>query len=91
VEELEEPDWYRLLDTNLTSVYRLSKRAIPEIRRRGGGSIVNIASVAGIMAENRCPAYSASKAGEIAQAIKDVQEAASRCARERQPPLLCKT
>jgi NAD(P)-dependent dehydrogenase (short-subunit alcohol dehydrogenase family) len=65
VEELEEEDWYRLMDTNLTSVYRLCKRVIPQMRRRGGGAIVNIASVAGVLAENRCPAYSASKAGVV--------------------------
>lgn len=65
VEELDEPDWYRLIDTNLTSVYRLCRSVIPQMRRRGGGAIVNIASVGGIMAENRCPAYSASKAGVV--------------------------
>ncbi|MDB5699519.1 MAG: ycdF 1 [Alphaproteobacteria bacterium] len=63
IEELDEADWYRLIDVNLTSVYRLSRLVIPQMRARGGGAIVNIASVAAIMAENRCPAYSASKAG----------------------------
>lgn len=65
VEEMEEADWYSVLDTNLTSIYRACKYAIPEMRRRGGGAIVNIASVAGILAENRCGAYSASKGGVI--------------------------
>lgn len=65
IEELDEEDWYRLLDVNLTSVYRLSRLIIPSLRTRGGGSIVNIASVAAILAENRCPAYSASKAAVV--------------------------
>ena len=65
VEEMEEDQWYSVLDTNLTSIYRICKLAVPEMRKRGGGAIVNIASVAGIMAENRCGAYSASKGGVI--------------------------
>jgi NAD(P)-dependent dehydrogenase (short-subunit alcohol dehydrogenase family) len=65
VEEMEEGDWDRLFDINLKSIYRLSKLAIPDMRKRGGGSIVNIASVAGVLAENRCGAYSASKGGVL--------------------------
>ncbi len=64
-EEIEDDDWLRLLDTNLSSVYRCSKLAIPEMRKRGGGAIVNVASIAGVMAENRCSAYSASKGGVV--------------------------
>lgn len=64
-EEIEDDDWLRLIDTNLNSVYRCSKLAIPEMRKRGGGAIVNVASIAGIMAENRCSAYSASKGGVV--------------------------
>lgn len=66
VEEMEDPDWYHIIDTNLTSVYRCSKYALPEMRRQGAGAIVNIASTAGILAENRCSAYTASKGGVIA-------------------------
>ncbi len=65
VEEMADEEWYSIIDTNLTSIYRCSKYAVPEIRKRGGGAIVNIASVAGIMAENRCAAYSASKGGVV--------------------------
>jgi meso-butanediol dehydrogenase / (S,S)-butanediol dehydrogenase / diacetyl reductase len=65
IEQMEEDEWYRIMDTNLTSIYRCSKLAIPEMRKRGGGAIVNIASVAGIMAENRCGAYTASKGGVV--------------------------
>jgi meso-butanediol dehydrogenase / (S,S)-butanediol dehydrogenase / diacetyl reductase len=63
VEEMDETEWYSVMDTNLTSIYRTCKFAIPEMRKRGGGAIVNVASVAGILAENRCGAYSASKGG----------------------------
>jgi NAD(P)-dependent dehydrogenase (short-subunit alcohol dehydrogenase family) len=65
VEQMEEDEWERVFDTNLRSIYRCSRLAIPELRKRGGGSIVNIASVAGILAENRCGAYSASKGGVL--------------------------
>jgi len=65
VEQMDETEWYSVMDTNLTSIYRACKFAIPEMRRRGGGAIVNIASVAGILAENRCGAYSASKGGVL--------------------------
>lgn len=65
VEEANDEEWRFIVDTNLTSVYRCSHVAIPEIKKRGGGVIVNIASTAGILAENRCAAYSAAKAAVI--------------------------
>lgn len=65
VEEASDEEWRLVVDTNLTSVYRCSKYAIPEMRKRGGGTIVNVASTAGIAAENRCAAYSASKAAIV--------------------------
>ncbi|MGK2941663.1 MAG: SDR family NAD(P)-dependent oxidoreductase [Immundisolibacter sp.] len=65
VEEANDEEWHFIVDTNLTSVYRCSHVAIPEIKKRGGGVIINIASTAGILAENRCAAYSAAKAAVI--------------------------
>ncbi|MFE9328457.1 SDR family NAD(P)-dependent oxidoreductase [Nocardia sp. NPDC052278] len=65
VDEMDDSDWYRMIDINLTSVYRCSKAVIPELRRAGGGSIVNISSTAGLLAENRCSAYSAAKGGVL--------------------------
>lgn len=65
VDEMDDDDWYRMIDLNLTSVYRGSKHVIPQLRRAGGGSIVNISSTAGLLAENRCSAYSAAKAGVL--------------------------
>lgn len=63
VEEIADEDWHRVLEINLSSVYRCSQQVIPHLRSRGGGAIVNVASIAGVMAESRCSAYSASKGG----------------------------
>lgn len=65
VEQMEETEWFDVINTNLTSIYRSCKLAIPQMRKRGGGAIVNVASIAGVMAENRCGAYSASKGGVV--------------------------
>lgn len=65
VTELTEEDWDRVLDVNLKSVYLGCKYAIPEMRKTGGGAIVNIASVAGLRGSARLTAYSAAKAGVI--------------------------
>lgn len=65
VEQMEEDEWEAVMDVNLNAVYRACRRAIPHMRRRGGGAIVNVASIAGVMAENRCGAYSASKGGVV--------------------------
>jgi NAD(P)-dependent dehydrogenase (short-subunit alcohol dehydrogenase family) len=46
--ELAEGDWRAQLDVNLTSVYLGCRHAIPVLRERGGGSIVNIASTSGL-------------------------------------------
>ncbi len=61
-----EPDrWQRVLDVNLASVYRTCRFAIPRLIERGGGSIVNIASLQGMYGWPRYAAYAASKAGII--------------------------
>jgi 3-oxoacyl-[acyl-carrier protein] reductase len=55
--------WRDVIDTNLTGVFHCCHAAIPHLRRRGGGWIVNISSLAG---KNPFPggaAYCASKAG----------------------------
>lgn len=63
--ELSESDWDRELDTNLKSVYLVSKAAWPHLIARGGGAIVNTASIAGLWAIPADAAYCASKAGVI--------------------------
>ena len=63
VEDTPEDIWDRILDVNLKSYYLMSKYVIPEIRKRGGGSIINNASVQGLQSQKLVPAYAASKGG----------------------------
>ena len=57
--------WQRLLDVNLSSVYRTCRTAIPRMIERGGGAIVNIASLQGLYGWANWAGYAASKAGII--------------------------
>lgn len=54
----------RVIDVNLTGTMRCAMAAQPALAR-GGGAIVNVASVLGFTATPRAPAYSASKAGVV--------------------------
>ena len=65
VEDTPEELWDRILDVNLKSYYMMSKFAIPEMRKRGGGAIVNTASVQGLQSQKLVPAYAASKGGVL--------------------------
>jgi NAD(P)-dependent dehydrogenase (short-subunit alcohol dehydrogenase family) len=61
LEDTTEEMWDRILDVNLKSYFLMSKYALPEIRKRGGGAIINTASVQGLQSQRRVPAYAASK------------------------------
>jgi NAD(P)-dependent dehydrogenase (short-subunit alcohol dehydrogenase family) len=65
VEDTPEEMWDRILDVNLKSYFLMSKYALPEIRRRGGGVIVNTASVQGLQSQHGVGAYAASKGGVL--------------------------
>ncbi len=64
-EETPEEMWDRILDVNLKSYFLMSKYAIPHMKRRGGGVIINNASVQGLQSQKRVPAYAASKGGVL--------------------------
>jgi NAD(P)-dependent dehydrogenase (short-subunit alcohol dehydrogenase family) len=66
VEETPEDVWDRILAVNLKSYFLMTKYTIPELRRRGGGVIVNTASVQGLQSMRGVPAYAASKGGILA-------------------------
>jgi NAD(P)-dependent dehydrogenase (short-subunit alcohol dehydrogenase family) len=61
VEETTEEEWDRVLGVNLRGVWLGIKHAAPAMRARGGGSIVNIASVHGMATQSGIAAYAASK------------------------------
>lgn len=62
IEERTEEEWDRVLAVNAKGVFLGTKHAIPAMRAAGGGSIVNIASVAGMgQSTHQEPAYAASK------------------------------
>ncbi|GAB4511916.1 MAG: SDR family oxidoreductase [Anaerolineae bacterium] len=63
--ECTEENWHLLINTNLTGTFLGMKYAIPEILKSGGGSVVNVASIIGVIAFPGLPAYTASKAGII--------------------------
>ena len=65
VHELAIDDWQFALDATLSSVFYGAKYAIPHMLQRGGGAIVNIASVQGLVAHRRSAAYNAAKGGVI--------------------------
>jgi NAD(P)-dependent dehydrogenase (short-subunit alcohol dehydrogenase family) len=77
IEVLAEEDWDRVMAINLKGVYLCSKHAVPEIKRSGGGAIVNTASMAGIIALPT-HAYVASKAGVIQLTRSMAQEFAKQ-------------
>lgn len=61
-ENTTKEQWDRIIAINLTGPFLGSRLAVPHLKKAGGGSIVNISSIAGIVGGNG-PAYSASKAG----------------------------
>jgi|TARA_B100001964_G_C14180724_1_gene576096 NAD(P)-dependent dehydrogenase (short-subunit alcohol dehydrogenase family) len=65
VVDLSEEDWDRNIDVNLKSIYLSSKYAIPRMIENSGGSIVNIASIYGIVGGRIRAAYAASKGGVV--------------------------
>jgi meso-butanediol dehydrogenase/(S,S)-butanediol dehydrogenase/diacetyl reductase len=65
VVDVDPEVWHRVLETNLTGPLYLMKASIPHMIDRGGGSIINIASLGGLRCLPGMPAYCASKAGLI--------------------------
>jgi NAD(P)-dependent dehydrogenase (short-subunit alcohol dehydrogenase family) len=66
VEDTSDETWDLVLRTNLTSVFRVSREAIPQLRAAGAGVIVNVASVHANATVERLAAYAAAKGGVVA-------------------------
>ena len=65
VEDTDEELWDEVMNVNVKSMFLTAKYAIPEMRKRGGGAIVNVGSVQGLATQTRVAAYSTSKAANI--------------------------
>lgn len=65
VDVFPEEEWDRILGVNLKGAFLTCKYAIPEMRKRGGGAIVNTASVQAFASQKTVAAYAASKGGVV--------------------------
>lgn len=65
VTDIPMDEWHRIIDIDLHGVFYACRAAIPLLRRRGGGSLVNIASLSGVRADYGFAAYNAAKAAVI--------------------------
>ena len=63
--DLEPAEWHRMIGVNLNSIFYLCRAAIPLMRRSGGGSIVNTASVSGLRGDFGFSAYNATKGAVV--------------------------
>ena len=75
---MKDEDWLRVVDTNLGSVYRLSKGCLRAMSKARKGRIVNIASVVGVMGNAGQTNYAASKAGMMGFTKSLAREVGSR-------------
>jgi NAD(P)-dependent dehydrogenase (short-subunit alcohol dehydrogenase family) len=63
--EMAEDDWAKVIDTNLSGVFRVARAAARVMAAGGGGAIVNTASILGLATGTGVAAYSASKAAVV--------------------------
>jgi NAD(P)-dependent dehydrogenase (short-subunit alcohol dehydrogenase family) len=61
VETVPEEEWDRVMTVNVKGPFLMSRAALPEMRKAGGGAIVNIGSIVGLIAIKNRAAYSTSK------------------------------
>ena len=76
--QLEDEDWDRVIDTNLSAAFRLTRRAMRPMIRARYGRIVNVASVVGPRANAGQANYAAAKAGLIGMTKTVAAEVARR-------------
>jgi 2-deoxy-D-gluconate 3-dehydrogenase len=64
-EEYSLAEWHHIVDTNLTSIFACCQAVYPDFKRRGGGKIVTIGSMASIFGFDVAPVYAATKGGVV--------------------------
>jgi NAD(P)-dependent dehydrogenase (short-subunit alcohol dehydrogenase family) len=65
ITEITEADWDLTLDVNLKGAFIVSRLAIPEMKKRGGGVILNIGARSGMLGQSGRAAYCAAKGGMV--------------------------
>lgn len=75
---MKDDEWQDIIDTNLTSVFRLSKGVLRSMMKKRHGRIINIGSVVGTMGNGGQVNYAASKAGLLGITKSLAREVASR-------------
>jgi len=75
---MKEDQWNDIIETNLTSVYRLSKAVVRTMMKKRKGRIINIASVVGLTGNPGQTNYSATKAGMLGFTKSLAREIGSR-------------
>ncbi|KLV08979.1 3-ketoacyl-ACP reductase [Photobacterium aquae] len=75
---MKDDEWQDILDTNLTSVFRLSKAVLRSMMKKRYGRIINIGSVVGTMGNAGQTNYAAAKAGLVGFTKSMAREVASR-------------
>ncbi len=73
----DEGQWHKILDVNVVGYFRVAKAVVPEMRKRGGGKIINMASIAGLRPMPAMGVYSVSKAAVLALTQALAQELAA--------------
>ncbi len=76
--QLDDEDWNKVIDTNLTAAFRLTRRAVRSMIRARYGRVINIASVVGPRANAGQANYAAAKAGLIGMTKTVATEVARR-------------
>lgn len=75
---MKDDEWFDIIQTNLTSVYRLSKAVMRSMMKKRFGRIINIGSVVGSMGNAGQTNYAAAKAGVLGFTKSLAREVASR-------------
>lgn len=75
---MKDQEWDDIIDTNLTSIFRLSKAVLRPMMKKKSGRIINIGSVVGTMGNAGQANYAAAKAGVIGFSKAMAREVASR-------------
>ncbi len=75
---MKTEDWKAVMDVNLSSAFYVSRALYRQMAKQKGGSIINVASIVGIIGNGGQTNYSASKAGLIGMTKSMAREVASR-------------